>query len=86
MLVFSSNVSLIVSILDVTLGSVFKWTASATPSGSIVVLILNGNLELPNNTSIICPYAANVLVLVTFTKTRDFSVSVNWTSLPYTPL
>ena len=53
-----------------------------TPSGSTVGFTDRGNLLLPNSTSTICPYAASVFVFVTFTKIRDFSASVNCTSLP----
>ena len=60
-------------------------TASATPSGNTEGFTDRGNLLLPSSTSTICPYAASVFVLVTFTNTRDFSESVNCTSDPYKP-
>ena len=63
----------------------FMCTDSAKPSGSTDGFTERGNLLLPNSTSTICPYAANVFVLVTFTNTRDYSVSVNCTSDPYKP-
>ena len=58
---------------------------SATPSGKVVGLTVRGKRELPNKTSTICPYAARVFVLVTLINTRDFSVSVNCTSVLYKP-
>ena len=62
-----------------------KETFSTTPSGSSVGSTVNGKLFFANNTSTICPYAANVFVLVTLINTRDFSASVNCTSGPYIP-
>ena len=52
-------------------------TSGITPSGNFDGSIVSGKLLAANNTSTICPYAASVFVLVTFTNTLDFSASVN---------
>ena len=74
--------------MSLTSGDSFgsKCTSPATPSGSCVGSIVNGNLLFANRTSTICPYAARVLVLVTLINTRERSASENCTSVPYKPL
>ena len=57
-----------------------------SPSGTLVSAIPIGNLPVPKITSTSCPKAASTLVLVTFTKTLDFSDSLNLTPLAYKPL
>ena len=52
-----------------------------SPSAILVSDIPIGNLPVPKITSTSCPKAASTLVLVTFTKTLDFSDSLNLTLL-----
>ena len=58
---------------------VSKCAEAYSPSGTLVSLIPIGNLPVPNITSTNCPKAASTFVFVTFTKTLDFSDSLNLT-------
>ena len=58
-----------------------KYAFSFSPSGINVSLIPIGNFPVPNITSTSCPNAASTFVFVTFTKTLDFSDSLNFTFL-----
>ena len=61
---------------------VSKCAFSNSPSGILVSDIPIGNLPVPKTTSTNCPKAASTLVFVIFTKTLDFSYSLNLIFLP----
>ena len=80
----SSCSSALVSIPGIGL-LVSKCAISGTPSGTLVSDTPIGNLFPPKITSTNCQKAANTLVLVTLTKTLDFSDSLNFTFFGYSP-